>query len=79
MDGCENAAECFDRLSEALNSLVVRAEQLCLSRCPYKNRYEECTAEFGCPNQRRASLPELLPVCIADSDLNFTRAPDLPR
>jgi len=57
-----------------LASLVAEAEQLSLSRCPYRNRFEECTAPFGCVNQRKEFPPCGLPLCLSDGFLNHHRA-----
>jgi hypothetical protein len=70
----DERGECFTRLSQTLAALVARAEQLSLSRCPYRNRFDECTAEFGCVNQRPAVSIGELPACRADAPLNHQRA-----
>ena len=70
-DDCEGG---FNRLSETLASLVAQAEQLSLCRCPYRNRYEECTAQFGCVNQRKEFTSAGLPLCLSDGLLNHHRA-----
>jgi hypothetical protein len=62
-----------ERAFTALRSLVVRAEQLSQSRCPYRNRLDECTAEFGCRNQRRPLEPQARKRCSGD-DLNYRKA-----
>jgi len=64
----------FARLSETLAELVARAEQLSVSRCPYCNRFDECTAQFGCVNQRQEFPPGRLPACAIGGTLNHHRA-----
>jgi len=60
----------FARLGEILSALVLRAEQLAGTRCAYRNRTDECTAAFGCPNQG----DEQPPRCRIDAPLNYHRA-----
>ena len=70
----EEYAECFGQLSETLRGMVECAEELSRGQCLYKNRSGDCTAEFGCRNQRRASRHGLRPSCRGDSQLNYHRA-----
>jgi hypothetical protein len=63
----------FTELSRTLGSLVVQAEQLSQQRCPYRNRLDECTAEFGCRNQRRPDEPGGRRRCSGD-DLDYRKA-----
>ena len=46
-----------DRLSSLLADMANHATTQSLMRCPYKNRYNECTAQFSCRNQRPAPEP----------------------
>ncbi len=43
----------LDRLSEMFGSMMETVEDLSTKRCPYKNRHDHCTANFGCRNQRK--------------------------
>lgn len=56
---CETEAQ----IAELFARLVLRAEELSHTRCPYQNRMDECTAEFVCPNQR-PQKPRVLPRCV---------------
>ena len=62
-----------ERVFSALSTLVVQAEQLAQRRCPYRNRHDECTAEFGCRNQRRPVEPRGRKRCSGD-DLDYRKA-----
>lgn len=41
-----------ERLSAILADMANHAMVQATNRCPYKNRFDECTAQFGCRNQR---------------------------
>ena len=45
----------LDKISELFSSMVNHANEQSAYRCPYKNRFDQCTAKFGCRNQRRPS------------------------
>ena len=40
------------RISELFAKIALHADEQALTRCPYKNRFDECTAKFGCGYQR---------------------------
>ena len=65
-------------VSGLLSHLVTRAEDLSQTRCPYRNRLDCCTAEFGCPNQRKAERPGYLPACRGDLYLNYLSSGSRP-
>ena len=52
--------ERLDRLSAIFSDIVAHAEVSSLTRCPYRNRHDLCTALFRCRNQR--------PTADSDSD-----------
>lgn len=43
----------LDRLTGIYSDIVKQADRQSLERCPYKNMNDECTANFGCRNQRK--------------------------
>ena len=58
-----------------LASLVDMAMASTQGRCPYKNRFDRCTAGFGCRNQRRPTEEGGLRVCsAADGTLDYRSA-----
>ncbi len=63
----------LDRITEMFAAIAVHADELSTMRCPYKNRFNRCTAQFGCRNQRRSRSGEL-PVCIGDDKLDYRKA-----
>jgi len=64
----------LDRLSEILSGIAAHADEVSLTRCPYKNRLNRCTAQFGCRNQRKSPEQGGLPVCAGDDKLDYRKA-----
>lgn len=65
----------LDRLTEILTDIVVQAGEQSLTRCPYKNARDECTARFGCRNQRRKNVDgERRLICVGDDKLDYRTA-----
>ncbi|MBL8174757.1 MAG: hypothetical protein JNK48_08805 [Bryobacterales bacterium] len=64
----------LDTLSEILNGIAHRADELSQQRCPYKNRHNQCTASFGCRNKRKPSTEGELPRCAGDDKLDYRKA-----
>ena len=63
-----------DELSRILSDIAAHADQVSLSRCPYKNRLDQCTAHFGCRNQRPPLESRQLPRCAGDDKLDYRKA-----
>lgn len=66
----------LDRVSELLGSMIEVATEQATRRCPYKNRFDQCTAQFGCRNQRKPAAPGELKICASDDKLNYRSAWD---
>jgi hypothetical protein len=64
----------LDRLSEILSGIAQHADEVSQHRCPYKNRFDQCTAQFGCRNKRKPKVPGSLPICAGDDKLDYRRA-----
>ena len=43
--------ERFDGMSAVFSEIVIRAEELSRTRCPYRDRHDLCTALFQCSHQ----------------------------
>ena len=43
-------------------------------RCPYKNRFDQCTAQFGCRNQRKPQEKGALLNCGGDDKIDYLPA-----
>jgi hypothetical protein len=64
----------LDEISELFSSMMVTVNELSTRRCPYKNRFDQCTAGFGCRNQRKPRNPGELKVCGGDDKLDYRSA-----
>ncbi len=64
----------LDRVSEIFSSMIDTATEQATFRCPYKNRFDQCTANFGCRNQRKPRTPGELKVCGGDDKLDYRSA-----
>ncbi len=63
-----------DKITAIYADMMVHAEEQATYRCPYKNRLDECTAQFGCRNQREARREGGLFVCGGDDKLDYHSA-----
>jgi hypothetical protein len=66
----------LDRVGEIYSSMMTTVEELTMRRCPYRNRLDLCTAQFGCRNQRRPEDPTQVKACGGDDKLDFRSAWD---
>lgn len=64
----------MDRLGEILTGIAARASEVSTCRCPYKNRLDQCTAQFGCRNKRKPGVPGDPPICAGDDKLDYRKA-----
>jgi len=64
----------LDRLTEILSGIAAHADEVSLFRCPYKDRRDQCTAQFGCRNKRKATVLGSLPICAGDDKLDYRKA-----
>ena len=62
--------ESLEKLAAILTPIAEHVEVLAGLRCPYKNKLNECTAKFGCRNQRKQENRELM-VCGGDDKLDY--------
>ena len=69
------------RLTGLLTDITAHAQEQSKTRCPYKNRFDQCTAKFGCRNKRKPRAEDQLPACAGDDKLDYRSAwetdPDL--
>jgi hypothetical protein len=66
--------ERLDRITDLFASMMATVDELSTRRCPYKNRFDECTAHFGCRNQRKPVREEGLKRCAGDDKLDYRSA-----
>lgn len=64
----------LDRLWQIYKDIGETATQVSTWRCPYKNRHDRCTANFGCRNQLRTEGLDQLPICAGSDDLDYQSA-----
>lgn len=63
-----------ERLTKIFSSMANHAMEQATFRCPYKNRYEECTAKFGCRNQRLPRTKNGMLRCGSDDKIDYRSA-----
>ena len=64
----------LDKITALFSDMMVHAEEQSTYRCPYKNRFDECTAQFGCRNQRKPLKEGGLRVCGGDDKIDYRSA-----
>ena len=55
--------ERLGKITQLYSEFVVHAKTQSRSRCPYRNRLDECTAKFECRNQLPAPTEGGPPLC----------------
>ena len=60
----------LDRIEEIFAGIAGHADVQATYRCPYKNRHDQCTALFGCRNQRQPHQTGELLLCGSDDQLD---------
>lgn len=77
----EDFARRVEKISGIFENIVDQAQTQSLTRCPYKNMHDQCTAKFGCQNQRKPPVSGDPLLCGHDGKLNYRSAweedPDL--
>ena len=63
----------LNKITQIFEELVVHADEQSTYRCPYKNRFDHCTAKFGCRNQRKIDEGMGL-LCVGDDKLDYRSA-----
>ncbi len=66
----------LDKITELFASIVGHADEQAAYRCPYKNRFDQCTAKFGCRNQRKPREKGKSLMCGGDDKLDYRSAWD---
>jgi hypothetical protein len=69
-----DARERFERLSRIFADMIVTVDELSTHRCPYRDRLDQCTAGFGCRNQRRSEAAPSGKRCGGDERLDYRSA-----
>lgn len=72
--GKQDYQQRLDRLGEVMRGIVDHATQLSLTRCPYRDREDLCTAAFSCRNQRPPADPAMPAGCGHDGTFDYRSA-----
>ena len=64
----------LDRIGDLFTSMIETVNELSTRRCPYRNRSDQCTAQFGCRNQRRPVTPGGHRLCGGDDRIDYRGA-----
>ena len=64
----------IDRISEIFSDIVVKAQKSAARRCPYKNRFSECTAKFKCGLQGGTVGDNGFLPCFGEDKFGYCRA-----
>ena len=67
----------LDQISTLFGRMMEHADVLSAERCLYKDRLNQCTARFGCRNQRQAPVGGDPPLCEGDDKLDYRDAWDV--
>jgi hypothetical protein len=62
------------RITAIFSQIVEHSDKQALVRCPYKNRFSQCTAKFGCRYKRPPGADSELPICTSDDQLDYRTA-----
>ena len=62
------------RLSDIFQGIATHAKKQAQVRCPYKDRFDRCTARFACGYKRSPLPPRALAVCGSDDRLDYRTA-----
>ena len=66
--------ERLDRITDLFSDMMQKADELSTRRCPYKNRFDHCTAKFGCRNQHPPTVEGQTHLCVVDDKLDYRSA-----
>ena len=64
----ERYQKLLDKLAIIMNPINDVAMAQSKFRCPYRNKDDRCTAKFGCRNQRKPKVNDLLGCNQKDND-----------
>ena len=74
----EELQKSLGKLWDIYQGIANTATEVSKSRCPYKNARDQCTARFGCRNQKftvtSKNKKRALPICIGSDKLDYRKA-----
>ena len=62
--------ESLEKLFAIMTPIAKHADEQAMFRGPYKNRFDECTAKFGCRNQKKQAIGKLMD-CVGDDKIDY--------
>ena len=68
--------ERIQRMSEIFGDMVQHADEQSLTRCPYRDRHDHCTAHIRCNHQARPASGEGPATCTHDGRFDYRSAWD---
>ena len=70
----EKYLESMERLFSIYKEIAEKADEVMLTRCPYKDARSRCTARFECRNQFFTNKPGEKPVCAGSDRIDYRTA-----
>ncbi len=64
----------IDRLTEIFSDIVSHADDSARTRCPYRDRFDRCTAAFRCRNQTVPAEEGAAAGCAHDGTFDYRQA-----
>lgn len=64
----------LDRITELFAGMVIKADEVSLHRCSYRDRLDQCTAAFRCRNQRPPTVAGDPAICGHDGRFDYRSA-----
>lgn len=64
----------MDRLFSIYSDISDKADDVMVTRCPYKDARSRCTARFECRNQFFTKNPSEKPVCAGSDKIDYRSA-----
>jgi hypothetical protein len=70
--------ERLERIGELFSTMMATVTELSTRRCPYRDASDNCTAQFGCRNQRFPEGKGGPKLCGGDDKLDYRSAWETP-
>ena len=64
----------LDRMDEIYTDMIGHVEESARHRCPYRNRFDQCTAAFSCRSQRPPAAVDEPAQCGHDGAFDYRMA-----
>ena len=64
----------LDRITELFAGMILHADEISQHRCPYRDRFDHCTAKFRCRNQKHPAADGDPIICEHDGKFDYQSA-----